>query len=64
MPLKIALLESGKPQGEIATLARIHETRLSAIVRGRVTPTESERLRLAGVLSRPVDQLFPEVVPS
>lgn len=62
MPLKIALLESGKSQEVIADLARIHPTRLSHIVRGRVTPTESEKLRLAGVLQRAVDSLFPAEV--
>lgn len=64
MPLKIALLESGKPQEDIAALARIHPTRLSQIVRGRVTATESERLRIAGVLQRSVDELFPEAIAS
>jgi transcriptional regulator with XRE-family HTH domain len=59
--LKMAVLESGKEQGEIAALARIHFTRLSQIVRGRVNPTESEQLRLAGVLQKSVDQLFPAV---
>jgi transcriptional regulator with XRE-family HTH domain len=64
LPLKIALVSAGKPQSEIAELARIHETRLSQIVRGRVTATESERLRLAGVLQRSVDELFPEALAS
>lgn len=61
MPLKIALLEAenrGQRASEIADLAKIHETRLSQIVRYRVTPTESEKLRLAGVLQKPVDELF------
>lgn len=59
--LKVAVIESLKEQGEIAALAKIHFTRLSQIVNGRVTPTESEKLRLAGVLQRPVESLFPEV---
>ena len=56
--LKVAVIESGKEQGEIAALAKIHPTRLSQIVRNRVTPTESEMLRIAGVLQRPVSELF------
>jgi transcriptional regulator with XRE-family HTH domain len=59
MPLKIALIQSGKQQADIADLAKIHNTRLSQIVRGRVSPSESERLRLAGVLQRDVNDLFP-----
>ena len=58
--LKVAIIESEKPQSEIAELARIHHTRLSQIVRGRVTPSESEKLRIAGVLQRNVDLIFPD----
>lgn len=60
-PLKIAIIDSEKSQIEIADLARIEYTRLSQIVRGHVTPNESERLRIAGVLQRTVEDLFPEV---
>jgi transcriptional regulator with XRE-family HTH domain len=60
IPLKVAMLESGLEQGEIAKLARIHQTRLSQIVRGRAQPTRSEQLRLAGVLQRPVRDVFPD----
>lgn len=60
MVLKVAFIQSGKDQDEIASLAKIHPTRLSQIVRRRVTPTESEKLRIAGVLQKPVDQLFSE----
>lgn len=59
--LKVACIESGKDQLEIAALAKIHHTRLSQIIRNRVTPSESEKLRLAGVLQRSVSDLFPEV---
>lgn len=58
--LKIAVIDSERPQEEVATLAKIHPTRLSQIIRGRVTATESERLRIAGVLQKPVSDLFPE----
>ena len=59
--LKVACVESGKDQHEIAALAKIHPTRLSQIISNTVTASESERLRLAGVLQRPVAVLFPEV---
>lgn len=57
--LKVACIESGKDQLEIAELARVNYTRLSQIIRNRVTATESEKLRLAGVLQRSVDSIFP-----
>lgn len=59
IPLKVACVESGKDQIEIAALAKIHHTRLSQIISNRVTPTESEKLRIAGVLQRPVESIFP-----
>lgn len=59
-PLKIAIVESDRPQEYVAKLAKIHPSRLSQIVRGRITASESERLRLAGVLQRSVSDLFPE----
>ncbi len=59
--LKVACIESGKNQIEIAALARIDRTRLSQIIHNRVTPSESERLRIAGVLQRSAAELFPEV---
>lgn len=59
--LKVACIESGKEQREIARLAKIDHTRLSQIINNRVTPSESERLRIAGVLQRSVNELFPEV---
>jgi transcriptional regulator with XRE-family HTH domain len=59
--LKVACIESGKDQMEIAALAKIHVTRLSQIIRNRVTATESEKLRIAGVLQRSVETIFPVV---
>ena len=59
--LKTAIFKSERAQMEVAKLAKIDPGRVSQIVRGRVTPNESEKLRLAGVLQRPVGELFPEV---
>jgi transcriptional regulator with XRE-family HTH domain len=58
--LKIAIIERGT-QREVAALTKIEYTRLSQIVRSRVSPNESEKLRLSGVLQKPVEELFPEV---
>lgn len=61
--LKIAIIESDKTQIEVAELAKINNTRLSQILRYRVSPpSESEKLRLSGVLKRTVEDLFPDQV--
>ena len=58
-PLKLAMLDSGWHQREIAKKARLHESRLSRIVRCQTTATEVERRRLARVLGRDEAELFP-----
>ena len=59
--LKLAIFESRKKQKRIAQLARIPETQLSHIVRGRRPPTPRERRRLAAVLGKPEADLFMSV---
>ncbi len=59
--LKVAIVESRKRSADVARLAKIHDTRLSQILNGRVRANESERLRLAGVLQRSVDELFTDI---
>lgn len=61
LALKTAILASGKKQKQVARLARIDETSLSHIVRGRREATESERRALARILHRAEDELFPVV---
>lgn len=56
--LKWAIVDSGQTGIQIAALAKMHHTRLSQIVRGHVSPNESERLRIAGVLRQDPDWLF------
>lgn len=56
--LKLAVLNSGRPQFEIAIAAGLSETKLSRIVRGRAKPTESEAVRIAGALDMSAEQLF------
>lgn len=57
--LKVAIVQSGKSQRVLARVARIPETRLSHIVRGRIEPTDKERERISKALQRPADELFP-----
>jgi hypothetical protein len=57
--LKIAILRSTqKTQRRVSLEARIPETRLSALVRGRAAPSSAERDALARVLGYPAEQLF------
>jgi len=56
--LKAAIFGSRRKQKRIAVLTRIHETRLSKIVRGHIAPSPDERARLAQVLGKSEDELF------
>lgn len=62
--LKLAIVASETRQRDIARSARIHETRLSHIVRGRLVATDRERKSLARVLRLPVEVLFVEPTPA
>ena len=57
--LKMAIFESRKKQKRIAKLAGITEFQLSHIVRGRRDATPRQRRRLATVLGKGEDALFP-----
>lgn len=57
--LRDAIFRSGRPQIEVARRAGIHESRLSKIVRGWLTPNEDEMAALAKVLRTTVEALFP-----
>jgi len=60
--LRSAIFESPlKTQRAVAMKARIHETRLSAIIRGREDASDRERKRLAAALNCSVDQLFGSI---
>jgi transcriptional regulator with XRE-family HTH domain len=62
--LKIAIVESGKSQIDIAKATAIHESKLSRIVRGHDEPSLEEKKAIAKALRRPVDHLFPEALAS
>lgn len=59
--LRTAIFESRfKKQRAVAVRARVPEARLSEIIHGRgAEPTTQEKKRLAAVLDRPVEDLFP-----
>jgi transcriptional regulator with XRE-family HTH domain len=56
--LQIALVLSGLTQRKVARRARVDESRLSGIARGRLLPTATEQRRIARVLNMPVEELF------
>lgn len=64
VPLKTALISTGKKQKRIAKLVHISETELSKIVRGHRRADEDERKRLAAFLGKPEAELFPESLAS
>ena len=60
LALKIAIIESGLSQVDVAEAIDVHDTHLSRIVNGRREASESERKALARVLKRKAAELFPE----
>jgi transcriptional regulator with XRE-family HTH domain len=62
--LKIAIIESGLSQVDIAEAVDLDESRLSQIVNGRREPTDTERKALARILKRKAADLFTLAVAS
>lgn len=58
IPLKLALICSGRPSYLIAASAGLSESRLSRIVKGRLDPTDAELTRLAKALGVPVTSIM------
>lgn len=61
VPLKMAILKTGRKQYRIAADAGIAEAVLSRIVNGLHHPTDEQKRALAKALRLPVDDLFPSV---
>ena len=61
--LKVAILETGQTQRQIAFGCVIAESRLSEIVRGWTDPTEREQELLAEALGRDAAGLFDQSEP-
>jgi transcriptional regulator with XRE-family HTH domain len=62
--LKLAIIQAGKTQRQVASESDIPENRLSELVRGWAEPRDSERAALAHVLNRTVEDLFTAAPPS
>ena len=58
--LKHALIDFPEPAWRLARKVDISETRLSRISRGAIEPRLDEKIRLAKILDKQVDELFPE----
>jgi len=63
LPLKVALVERGTPAYRTAMAIGIHPNKLSKFISGIQDPTKEEKERLANILNRAVDELFPEPHP-
>ena len=63
LALKFALLERGIPAYRTAIEANLHPNKLSKFITGLQEPTEEEKQRIAGILQRPVADLFPSQNP-
>lgn len=59
LALKIAIVESGLSQADVAEAAEMHHTKLSMIVNGRRQPSDAERKVIARILKRKAAELFP-----
>ncbi|MCK4626299.1 MAG: helix-turn-helix transcriptional regulator [Phycisphaerae bacterium] len=59
IPLKLAIVQTGQRQYDIAVAAKIQVTRLSAVVNGYQKLRDAEEERLAAVLGVDVDEIFP-----
>ncbi|HVM55440.1 MAG TPA: helix-turn-helix transcriptional regulator [Acidimicrobiales bacterium] len=59
-PLKVAIAIDGRPVYQVAGAAGINPSAVSKIMAGKLDPTEPVKQRLAEVLGRPVEELFPK----
>lgn len=58
--LKIAILDYRDPAWQLAKQIGTSDSKLSKIVNGYILPTEEEMNRLAQVLGKSREELFPE----
>lgn len=59
--LVLGLIDSHLSQRGLAQRARVHESRLSLMVNGRLIPSKDEATRIAEVLGKKTSDLFQEV---
>lgn len=60
LALRIAIIESGLTQADVAEAVDMHDTKLSMIVNGRREPSDAERKAIARILKRKASELFPD----
>ena len=58
-PAKLAVLERGEIQGDLAQKLRINRSRLCDILNDRISPNSDERYKLSKALDTPEAELFP-----
>jgi transcriptional regulator with XRE-family HTH domain len=58
--LKIALMDAGLRQRDLAALTHIEETTVSRILNGEYRGTPAQRKAIAKALLRSIHELFPE----
>ena len=58
--LKIAIIDYKEPGWRVAKQIGVSDSKLSKIVNGYILPTEEEMNRLAQVLGKGREELFPE----
>jgi hypothetical protein len=60
LKLKIAIIESGKTQKEVANESGIHPSLLSMAINGRYNLTEPEKYAVAQTIGLHVEDVFSE----
>jgi len=60
LKLKIAIIEAGLTQKEVAKKAGLTEECLSMAVNGRFNLNEAEKTRVAWAIGKPPEELFTE----
>lgn len=60
LALKVAIVQSGRSQIQVAKDASLPESRLSRIINGHDVASAAERRALARILKRKADELFPD----
>lgn len=57
--LEVAIVKKGLKKGEVAKRAKVNPSYFSLAISGRFNLSDDEKRRVAKVLNRPVQDLFP-----
>ena len=58
--LRIAIIERGLKQTDVARRIGVDDARMSGFVHGRHEPTDRQKKRIARLLRKSVPEIFPE----